>query len=145
MLYLCLKALHILSVVAWMAGLLMYPRLKIYQLKDEPGGKLFVEMQIAANRLRKIIMTPALVATWVFGLGMVAVNPGIVGGGTPVWFPLKFLLVIAMSGLHGWFVSTGRKIDAGTSAIQGKRLRAMNEVPFLLLVGIVLLVILKPF
>lgn len=145
MLYLWLKAFHILFVIAWLAGLLMYPRLKIYQLNDVPGGKLFLEMQQAATRLRKIIMTPALLGTWAFGLGMVAVNPSIVGGGTPGWFPVKFLLVIVLSGLHGWFVATGRKIDAGTAGIGGKRLRAMNEVPFILLIAIVLLVVLKPF
>lgn len=110
MFYLWLKAFHIVAVVVWMAGLLMYPRLKIYQLNDEPGGKLFEEMKQAGERMRKIIMTPALIATWVLGLGMVVLNPTIVSGA--VWFPVKFLIVILLSGMHGWFIGQGKKIDA---------------------------------
>ena len=67
-LYPVLKSLHIICVIVWMAGILMYPRLKIYQLNDAPGGKLFEEMKLAGVRMRRIIMTPAMIGTWVFGL-----------------------------------------------------------------------------
>lgn len=143
MFYLWLKAFHIVAVVVWMAGLLMYPRLKIYQLNDEPGGKLFEEMKQAGERMRKIIMTPALIATWVLGLGMVVLNPTIVSGA--VWFPVKFLIVILLSGMHGWFIGQGKKIDAGIPAASAKKLRVLNEVPAVGLVLIAILVIVKPF
>ena len=139
------KALHIIFVIVWMAGILMYPRLKIYQLNDEPGGKLFEEMKLAGIRMRKIIMTPAMLGTWLFGLLMVAATPAIVSAGGPVWFPLKFLIVIVLSGFHGWFVAQGKKIDVGTPQVTAKTLRMLNEVPAIGMIIIVLLVILKPF
>ena len=111
-LYPVFKALHIISVIVWMAGILMYPRLKIYQLNDTPGGKLFEEMKLAGVRMRKIIMTPAMIGTWLFGFLTVAALPSIVSAGGPVWFPLKFLIVIVLSGFHGWFVAQGKKIDS---------------------------------
>ena len=144
-LYPVLKSLHIISVIVWMAGILMYPRLKIYQLNDEPGGKLFEEMKLAGVRMRKIIMTPAMIGTWVFGLLTVAALPSIISGGGPIWFPLKFLIVIVLSGFHGWFVAQGKKIDAGTPAVTAKQLRMLNEVPAIGMIIIVFLVILKPF
>lgn len=141
--YLWLKAFHIVAVVVWMAGLLMYPRLKIYQLNDTPGGKLFEEMKQAGIRMRNIIMTPALIATWVLGLSMVVVNPAIASGG--FWFPVKFLIVILLSGFHGWFVSQGKKIDAGTASVTSKQLRMVNEIPAVALIIIAILVVVKPF
>lgn len=141
--YLWVKAFHIVAVVVWMAGLLMYPRLKIYQLNDEPGGKLFEEMKLAGGRMRKIIMTPALIATWILGLAMIALNPAIVSGG--LWFVVKFAIVVVLSGFHGWFVGQGKKIDAGTPAVTAKKLRMLNEVPAVGLLLIAILVIVKPF
>lgn len=143
MLYLWLKAFHVVAVVVWMAGLLMYPRLKIYQLNDEPGGKLFEEMKMAGVRMRKIIMTPAMIGVWVLGLAMVAVNPAIISGGA--WFAVKFLIVILLSGMHGWFIGQGKKIDAGEPAASAKKLRMLNEVPAIGLIIIAILVIVKPF
>lgn len=139
------KALHIIFVIVWMAGILMYPRLKIYQLNDEEGGKLFEEMKLAGIRMRKIIMTPAMVGTWLFGLLMIAATPNIVSAGGPVWFPLKFAIVIVLSGFHGWFVAQGKRIDAGAPQVTAKTLRMLNEVPAIGMIIIVLLVILKPF
>lgn len=144
-LYPWFKALHIIFVIVWMAGILMYPRLKIYQLKDEPGGKLFEEMKLAGVRMRKIIMTPAMIGTWLFGLLTVAALPSIISAGGPLWFPIKFLSVIVLSGFHGWFVAQGKKIDAGTPQVTAKKLRMLNEVPAVGMILIVFLVILKPF
>lgn len=139
------KALHIISVIVWMAGILMYPRLKIYQLNDMPGGKLFEEMKLAGVRMRKIIMTPAMIGTWLFGLLTVAAAPETIAIGGPIWFPLKFLIVIVLSGFHGWFVGQGKKIDAGRPHVTAKTLRILNEVPAIGMIIIVFLVILKPF
>ena len=144
-LYPLFKTLHIISVIVWMAGILMYPRLKIYQLNDEPGGKLFEEMKLAGGRMRKIIMTPAMIGTWFFGLLTVVALPSVISAGGPAWFPLKFLIVIVLSGFHGWFVAQGKKIDAGAPQVTAKKLRLLNEVPAIGMIIIVFLVIFKPF
>jgi len=139
------KSLHIISVIVWMAGILMYPRLKIYQLNDEPGGKLFEEMKLAGVRMRKIIMTPAMIGTWLFGILMIAVLPDIIAVGGLFWFPLKFLIVVILSGFHGWFIAQGKKINAGQASVSAKKLRLLNEVPAIGMIIIVFLVIFKPF
>lgn len=139
------KALHIVAVIVWMAGILMYPRLKIYQLRDEPGGRLFEEMKLAGVRMRKIIMTPAMIATWLFGVLIVAAQPQIISAGGPIWFILKLAIVIVLSGFHGWFVSQGKKIDAGAPQVTERTLRLLNEVPAVGMIIIVFLVIFKPF
>jgi len=141
-LYPLFKALHIISVIVWMAGILMYPRLKIYQLNDEPGGKLFEEMKLAGVRMRKIIMTPAMIGTWLFGLLVVVAAPSIISGG--IWFPVKLIIVIVLSGFHGWFVAQGKKIDIGQPQVTAKKLRMLNEVPAIGMIIIVFLVIFKP-
>ena len=141
-LYPLFKALHIISVIVWMAGILMYPRLKIYQLNDAPGGKLFEEMKLAGVRMRKIIMTPAMIGTWLFGLLVVVAAPSIISGG--IWFPVKLLTVIILSGFHGWFVAQGKKIDIGQPQVTAKKLRMLNEVPAIGMIIIVFLVIFKP-
>ncbi len=145
MAYLVLKSLHIVAVIAWMAALMLYPRYKIHQLGDVAGGILFERMKDASARLRRLILTPSLLAVWAFGLGMVVVNPAIVSAGGALWFPLKFGLVLLITGFHGWFTVQGRKIDAGVEAADARRLRMMNEVPFIGLIVIVFLVVLKPF
>jgi len=144
-LYPWFKSLHIISVIVWMAGILMYPRLKIYQLNDEPGGRLFEEMKLAGLRMRKIIMTPAMIGTWLFGFLTIAALPSIISAGGPIWFPVKFLIVVLLSGFHGWFVAQGKKIDAGIPEVTAKKLRILNEVPAIGMIIIVFLVILKPF
>ena len=123
------KSLHIISVIVWMAGILMYPRLKIYQLNDQPGGILFEEMKQAGIRMRRIIMTPAMLATWLFGILMIVARPEIISAGGPIWFALKLVIVIILSGFHGWLVAQGKKIDAGTPAVTARRLRLLNEIP----------------
>ncbi len=142
MLYLWVKALHVIFVIAWMAGLLMLPRLRIYQLSGSSGDPLFEQMKEASARLRKIILTPALVAVWLLGIAMVVLQPGLLQQG---WLHAKILLVLIITGLHGYFVSVGRKIDSGESSLTERRLRAMNEVPFIAMIGVVILVVVKPF
>lgn len=140
--YFWIKAAHIIFVVAWMAGLLVYPRYKIHQLSAEAGGELASTMSEAAKRLRKTILNPSMHIVWVLGLTMLWLNPGLLSQG---WFHVKLALVIAMTGLHLWFVWLGRAIDAGTSRMTLRQLRLMNEVPFLVMIGIVLLAVPKPF
>lgn len=142
MIDLWLKAFHIIFVIAWMAGLMMYPRLKIYQLNDQPGGKLFEEMKTAAQRLRQIILTPALIATWILGLTMLIRNPDYLQQG---WLHMKLVLVLVITGFHGWFVAAGKKVDIADASISARKLRMLNEVPFLAMMAIVILVITRPF
>jgi len=141
--YFWVQAFHIIFAIAWMAGLLMYPRLKIYQLQDEPGGKLFETMKNAGDRLRKIILTPALIITWILGIVMLWMNDWTLF--EQGWFHGKFALVILITAFHGIFISTGKKVDASNGTVSEKRLRMINEVPFVAMIGVVILVIVKPF
>ncbi len=142
MIDLWLKVFHIVFVIAWMAGLMMYPRLKIYQLNDAPGSKLFEEMQLAAVRLRKIILTPSLIGTWGFGVALLARNPDFLEMG---WLHAKLALVVIITGFHLYFTAIGKRVDAAGPDVSAKKLRMLNEMPFLAMIGIVILVIVKPF
>ncbi|MEM9739583.1 MAG: CopD family protein, partial [Pseudomonadota bacterium] len=126
----------------WMAGLLIYPRYKIHQNGAVPGGELATARSEASNRLRRIILTPALILVWGLGITMIALNPALFSQG---WFHLKLAMVILLSGLHGYLVVMGRRVDAGEMPLSEKNLRLLNEVPFLLMVGVVLLAVAKPF
>jgi putative membrane protein len=136
------RALHILAVIAWMAGMLMLPRFYAYQTESEPGGELDRKMIEAAGKLRSIILTPAMVTTWILGLYLVASyhREHLLA----FWLVAKVSLVLAMSGLHGFYVAQGRKLARGERPRSAKFWRMINEVPFLLAIAIVLLVTLKP-
>ncbi|MFN7056552.1 CopD family protein [Hyphomonas sp.] len=142
MLYLWIKAAHIIFVIALMAGLLIYPRYKIHQLSSRPGEALFDTMMDASARLKRIILTPSLLLVWALGLTMLALNPGLLSQG---WMHAKLLLVTVLSGMYGYFSVLGKRVDAVTGTVEARRLRMLNEVPFLLMIGVVLLAILKPF
>ena len=130
-------------VVAWIASMLIYPRYKIHQLASVPGEPLFDTMAEASNRLRRIIMSPSIVLVWLLGVGMLITNPALLNGG---WIYLKIALVLVLSGVHGYFVALGKRIDAGdVDQSVSRRLRLLNEVPFLLMIVIVILVVLRPF
>ncbi len=139
--YLWVKALHLIFVIALMAGLLMAPRLRIYQLSARPGEALFETMRDAARRLRVIILNPSLIIVWVLGLLMIWLNPALLEAH---WFHAKLLLVLVISGIHGWVISIGRKVDAGGEGVSEKRLRMLNELPFVLMIAVVILVIVRP-
>ena len=141
-LYLWVKAFHIIFVVALMAGLLIYPRYKLHQLKAQPGDVLFETMKESSDRLRRIILNPALILVWALGITMVVPNQDLLSQG---WLQVKFGLVLALSGLHGYFIGIGKKIDHGEVTPNPKTLKMLNEVPFVIMIAIVLLVVLKPF
>lgn len=142
MLYLWIKAAHIIFVVAWMAGLLVYPRYKIHQLSSQAGEPLFDTMAEAAARLRRVILTPSMILVWVLGVTLVAQNPSVFTGG---WLWAKLVLVIFLSGLHGYYMKLGKAIDRGESTIAVRTLKLANELPFIALVLIVILVVVRPF
>lgn len=142
MLYLWVKALHIIFVIALMGGLLIYPRYKLHQIKSKPGEALFETMREASNRLKRIILNPSLILVWALGLYMLYLNPGLLSLG---WMHTKLLLVLILTGLYGYFVSIGKKIDRGEAAANSKTLKMLNEVPFIIMIGVVILAVVEPF
>jgi putative membrane protein len=141
-LYLWIKATHIIFVIALVAGLVIYPRYKLHQLKAAPGEPLFETMREASDRLRKIIMNPALVLVWILGLAMLYLNPALLSQG---WMHVKLALVLILSGLHGYFISMGKKIDRNEVKLNSKSLKMLNEVPFVIMIAVVILAVIKPF
>lgn len=136
------KALHIMAVLSWMAGLFYLPRLFVYHVEraeNVPGAtEIFDVMEL---KLMNFIMRPAMIATWAFGLILVA-TPGIVDWSW-VWPWTKGASVLAMTGFHFWLAARQRDFAAGRNRLSGRQFRLMNEVPTLLMVVIVLSVILR--
>lgn len=141
MTYLWLKAGHIIFVIFWMAGLFMLPRYYVYHQEAEPGSPEEARWIDREAKLRKIILTPSLIVVWLLGLAL-ALSTGAFSQG---WFHAKLLLVLALSGYHGWLVSYGGKLVRGERALSGKRLRLLNEVPGVAAALIVVLVVVRPF
>lgn len=139
--YLWLKAGHVIFVIFWMAGLFMLPRYFVYHQEAEPGSAEEARWIEREAKLRKIILTPSMIMVWLFGLAL-AMSIGAFSQG---WFHAKFLLVILLSGYHGWLIGYAKKLAKGERPLSGKKLRLLNEVPGLAAVLIVVLVIVKPF
>jgi putative membrane protein len=135
------KAGHVIFVIFWMAGLFLLPRYYVYHQESAPGSaeeKKWIERE---RKLRNIIITPAMIMVWLFGLILMWHRQAWVFH----WFQAKFLLVLALSGYHGWMIGYGRKLARGERPVSGRALRIMNEIPGLAAVLIVILVIVKPF
>ncbi|GLS86251.1 UPF0093 membrane protein [Cypionkella aquatica] len=140
--YLWIKALHVIAVIAWMAGLFYLPRLFVYHVEQvERGSETDAMFQTMERRLLKAIINPAGVTTWVFGLGLVF-TPGIVDW-TALWPWTKAGSVIAMTVFHHWLALRRKDFLAGSNRITGRQYRMMNEVPTLLMMIIVISVIVK--
>ena len=142
MLYNWIKAAHVIFVIATMAGLLIYPRYKIHQMSSLPGEPLFETMKESSNKLRLIIMNPSLVLIWVFGGLMLWMHPTLL---SEPWMHVKLLFVTLISAMHGYYISVGKRIDRGTSKVTARKLRMLNEVPFLMMIVVVIMVIVRPF
>lgn len=139
------KSLHVISVIAWMAGLFYLPRLYVYHVERVPAigpqtDDLFCTME---RRLLRAIMNPAMIASWVFGLALV-MTPGVVDW-SAVWPWTKAAAVLAMTWFHHWLGRRRKDLLAGTNTCTGRQYRMMNEVPTLLLIVIVISVIARPF
>jgi putative membrane protein len=138
-----LRGLHIIFVIAWMAGFLMLPRFYAYQTGAVKGGELDQKMTVAARNLVRIIFTPSLIAVWTLGLLLIWIyHPQWT---QEVWLHIKLTLVLGLSGLHGWLIGQGRKLAAGERPRSEKFWRLLNEVPFLVAIAVVLLATLKPW
>lgn len=141
MLYLWLKAGHVVFVIFWMAGLFMLPRFFVYH-QEAPEGVPENAVWIDRERkLMKIIMWPSLVVTWVLGLAL-AVSGGWFASG---WLHAKLALVLALTAYHVWLAGYARALASGRRPLSGRRLRMLNEVPGIAAAFIVILVIVKPF
>lgn len=141
MLYDWLKALHVISVIAWMAGMLYLPRLYVYHCEATPGSKESETFKVMERRLLKAIINPAMGATWIFGISVAWLGHH----WDQPWFWAKVVLVLGMQGAHGGLTRWQRDFAEDRNGHSQRFYRFINEVPTLLMIGIVILVIVKPF
>lgn len=143
--YLWVKAAHLIFVIFWMAGLFMLPRYLVYHqetLSEQAEAARWTERE---NRLRRIILSPAMIIVWLLGI-LLALNAGIADGAAGLgWLHAKIALVLLLSAYHGWMVAYTKKLARGQVGVADRTLRLMNEVPALAVTLIVILVIVRPF
>jgi len=140
-LYLWLKALHIIAVIAWLAGMLYLPRLFVYHCSAAPGSVQSETFKVMERRLLRAIINPAMVASWVLGLWLAWSGNFL----SAPWLHGKLVLVLVMSGVHGMLARWMKDFAADRNRHTQKFFRIMNEVPTVLMIGIVILVVVKPF
>jgi len=140
-LYPWFKAVHVMTVIAWMAGMLYLPRLFVYHCEAEPGSRQSETFKIMERRLLRGIINPAMVATWVLGLWMAYDGNAL----SAHWLQVKMLLVVALSAVHGMLVRWTRDFAADQNRHSQRFYRIINEIPTVLMIGIVILVVIKPF
>ncbi|MCL4671545.1 MAG: CopD family protein [Sphingomonadaceae bacterium] len=141
MTYYWLKAGHIIFMVFWMAGLFMLPRQMLYLHSATPGSPEAAEWDRRMGLLRKMILTPSLIVVWVLGLALAYT----IGAFSQGWFHAKLLLVLALTGYHGWMVSQARRMIDGQRPLTERQLRLWGEFPAFILALVVVLVVVKPF
>lgn len=139
--YLWLKALHIIAAISWMAGLLYLPRLFVYHAAAAPGSELAETFKTMERRLLNFIMVPAMTVTWVIGLVLVLQGQWFGAG----WFQAKFVLVVAMTIMHGLFAHWVNEFRFDRNTRPQKFYRIINEIPTVLMIVIVILATVKPF
>ncbi len=136
------KALHVISVISWMAGLLYLPRLFVYHAAEAPGSASSETFKVMERRLYRAIMNPAMMATWLFGLTMLWMAPGWLEDG---WMHAKLFLVLVLTATHHAMGRWRKAFAADENRHSTRFYRIANEIPTLLMVVVVFLVILKPF
>ena len=139
--YQWIKALHLISVIAWMAGMLYLPRLFVYHCEAEPGSDKSETFKIMERRLLRGIMGPAMILTWIFGLILLYLSEAWTEG----WMMAKGVLIIAMTVVHHYYALWRKDFEADRNERPAKFYRIANEVPTVLMIGIVILVIVQPF
>ncbi|MEM8772303.1 MAG: protoporphyrinogen oxidase HemJ [Pseudomonadota bacterium] len=140
--YLWIKAVHLLAIIAWMAGMMYLPRLFVYHHGVAKGGEAETTLVTMERRLLKGIMNPSVAAVWLLGILMLIANPSLLSAG---WFHVKLLFVIIISGIHGFYAASRRKFEAGERPRTERFWRIMNEAPFIALIVIVIMAVVKPF
>ena len=137
-----IKALHIISVIAWMAGLLYLPRLFVYHAGAPKGGELSETLKTMERRLLRFIMNPAMIAAFIFGGLMFWANPGLFSA---PWMHTKLLAIVILTGVHHAFAAWRKKFERDENAKEAKFYRIWNEVPTILMIIIVFMAVAKPF
>ena len=140
--YQWVKAFHLIAVFAWMAGLLYLPRLFVYHAMVEVGSARALTFKLMERRLLKGIMNPAMIFSWGFGLWMLHLNPGLL---SLPWMWVKLSCVVLMTGLHMVFSRMRRKLEADEAPLNDRAYRIWNEMPFVLLIIIVVMAVVEPF
>lgn len=135
------KAIHVIAVISWMAGMLYLPRLFVYHVDAEKGSVQSETFKVMERRLLRAIINPAMIVTWAFGLWLAWKGFGFHGG----WLHAKIALVVAMSAVHGYLSASVRKFAGDRNTKSTKHWRIVNEIPTLLMIVIVILVVVKPF
>ena len=136
-----LKAFHVIAIIAWMAGMLYLPRLFVYHCEAEPSSRQSETFKVMERRLLKAIINPAMIASWALGLWL-AWRGGWYAAG---WLQAKVVLALMLSGMHGFFVVWVRDFAADRNRHSQRFYRIINEVPTILMIGIVVLAVVKPF
>jgi len=137
-----IKALHIIAVISWMAGMLYLPRLFVYHCEAEAGSRQSETFKVMERRLLKAIINPAMIVTWLAGLYLAWAGHWLF---MSWWIYGKLVLVLVLSGVHGFFVRWVRDFAADRNRHSQKFYRLINEIPTVLMIGIVILVVVKPF
>lgn len=139
------KALHIIAMVAWMAGLFYLPRLFVYHVESAPhGSELARTFEVMERRLFRAIMNPAMITTWLFGLMLIA-TPGLIAWSVDLWIWVKLAAVGFLTWFHHWLGRRRKDFVAGRNTVTSARYRLMNEAPTVALVIIVVMVVVRPF
>jgi len=139
--YQWIKALHVISVIAWMAGMFYLPRLFVYHAEAAPGSEKAETFKVMERRLLRAIMNPAMIGAWVFGLWLLWLSEA----WREYWMMGKFVLICLMSVLHHLYALWRKDFEADRNARSARFYRIANEAPTLLMIGIVILVIVQPF
>jgi putative membrane protein len=136
-----IKAAHVTFVIFWIAGLFILPRFYVYHHETTPGSAEDRAWSEREDRVRTIILAPAMIVVWILGLTLAYVTDAWMQG----WFHAKLLMVVGLSGYQGWLASYGKRLASGKRPLDNKSLRLMNELPGVATAIIVVLVIVKPF
>jgi putative membrane protein len=142
--YLWLKALHVISVISWMAGMFYLPRLFVYHCDAAPGSQQSETFKVMERKLLRYIINPAMISTFLFG-GLLLLVEGLINWKTDGWLHAKLLLVLGLAAFHGQLSRWRKDFEADRNTRSPKFYRIANEVPTLLMIAIVILVIVKPF
>ena len=140
-LYPWIKALHVIAVISWMAGMLYLPRLFVYHAEAAPGSEKSETFKVMERRLLRAIINPAMIVTWVLGLWLAWRGFGFSGG----WLHAKITAVVLLSGVHGYLSASVRRFAEDKNQKPSRHWRIVNEVPTVLMIAIVILVVVKPF
>lgn len=141
--YLWIKAVHVMAVIAWMAGLFYLPRLYVYHAERAAvGSELDLTFQVMEDKLLRLIMNPSMIVAWIAGLIMIGLGAF---DWSAAWSWIKIVSVLLMTGAHGWMSARRKEFAAGTNTRTGRTYRLFNEVPTVLMLLIVVAVIVRPF